>query len=159
MTSNNRFYVYLESQKEPYEVSREVYVNYYHDVWTTQKRMRRHNTCFCPKSQIHKCLGDCNMCPHYLSPDFSLDDEAIMLENILADSYLSEANIILHMDVNKALAQLTELQLGVAMTKMYDFSERYAAELLGLSKSTYHRTWVKVRDILAVLLADYATGG
>ncbi len=99
------------------------------------------------------------MCPHYLSPDLSFDDEGIMLENILADTYLSETDIVVRMDVNKALAQLTELQRGVAMTIMYGYTERDAALLLGISKSSYHRTWVKVRNILSVLLADYATGG
>ncbi len=61
--------IYIRSTKQWIAVTEEVYLEYYRPIWRTQKAAQKAKQCFCPKSKLWLCDGDCAMCEYRAAGD------------------------------------------------------------------------------------------
>ena len=145
-------------------ISEELYRELYPDIWKTQKRMQRSGQCVCPRNMLWRCDGDCVDCPYracgnevYLSTPIK-ETEGLDLSEILADNQSGPESLAMDRALLNALYQeLSALDHeGRHICQlMMEHSEREAAELMGLSRSSFKRRWAKLRVQLQEKLRDY----
>lgn len=161
-TNDKKFYIYLPNQKEPVEVTEEVYRAYYQPIWRALDFAKNHGRCLLDGNLWYKCQGDCGNCTYQTSGDMvsldeefegdsdnftrkdTLKEEYIPFDEILADAELLEA-------LFGVLEELTPEHQSICHCIMEGLSERTAAELLGMPRSNYRR---RVQKLLVQLKKD-----
>ena len=59
--------IYIRNTKQWVPVTEEVYLEYYRPIWRLQKEAQKNGECFCPRSKLWVCDGDCAMCEYHSS--------------------------------------------------------------------------------------------
>ena len=148
------------------EVSEEIYYEYYRPIWRTHEYAQRHGQCRCRKSDIWKCDGICQGCEFYtagnqISFDGTVDEEEgddLMLENAIADEASPLEEIITDMELLDALyeeLERLESERRQICELLMQYSEREAAEMMGIPRSTFKRKWSRVQKYLKARLKKY----
>ena len=148
------------------EVSEEIYYEYYRPIWRTHEHAQRHGQCRCRKSDIWKCDGVCQGCEFYtagnqISFDGTVDEEEgddLMLENATADEASPLEEIITDMELLDALyeeLERLEPERRQICELLMQYSEREAAEMMGIPRSTFKRKWSRVQKYLKARLKKY----
>ena len=148
------------------EVSEEIYYEYYRPIWRTHEHAQRHVQCRCRKSDIWKCDGVCQGCEFYtagnqISFDGTVDEEEgddLMLENATADEASPLEEIITDMELLDALyeeLERLEPERRQICELLMQYSEREAAEMMGIPRSTFKRKWSRVQKYLKARLKKY----
>ena len=148
------------------EVSEEIYYEYYRPIWRTHEYAQRHGQCRCRKSDIWKCDGVCQGCEFYtagnqISFDGTVDEEEgddLMLENAIADEVSPLEEIITDMELLDALyeeLEHLEPERRQICELLMQYSEREAAEMMGIPRSTFKRKWSRVQKYLKARLKKY----
>ena len=160
---DNRYFIPVNG--DPIEVSEEVYRAYYQPIWNTRYHAQQNSECRCTKTQLWKCDGVCPGCPFYTAgKKVSIDtpiggeDDELVLADTLADDTPTAESILMDEELLKALYdELDRLDpegkriCGLLM----HHSEREAAEIMGMARSTFKRHWDKIRAELQIKLKDY----
>ena len=152
----NRYFIPIDGM--PIEVSEEVYRAYYRPIWNTRYHAQKNGECRCTKAQIWKCDGVCPGCPFYAAgKKVSLDtaiggeDDDLTLGDTLADDAPTADSILMDEELLKALYdELDRLdpEGKRICALMMHHSEREAAEIMGMSRSTLNRRCAKIRLVL-----------
>ena len=161
---NKKFFVPVSGQWV--EVSEEIYYEYYRPIWRTHEYAQRHGQCRCRKSDIWKCDGICQGCEFYtagnqISFDGTVDEEEgddLMLENAIADEASPLEEIITDMELLDALyeeLERLEPERRQICELLMQYSEREAAEMMGIPRSTFKRKWSRVQKYLKARLKKY----
>ena len=147
------------------EVSEEFYRAVQPEIDRVRKRNQRNGSCVCPKKMLWACDLDCLICEYHASGKMSSldeplgsDDENLTLGGTLESDEASLEDLAVDRDLLKALYEaLEELDPeGRRMCElMKNCSEREAATLMGMPRSTFKRHWEKVREKLAEKLTPY----
>ena len=149
----------------PIEVSEEVYRAYYQPVWNARYHAQKNGECRCTKAQLWKCDGVCPGCPFYTTgKKVSIDtpiggeDDELTLGDTLADDTPSAESILVDKELLDALYdELNRLDpegKRICELLMYP-SEREAADIMGMARSTFKRHWAKVQAELQDKLKEY----
>lgn len=159
----NRYFIPIDGM--PIEVSEEVYRAYYRPIWNTRYHAQKNGECRCTKAQIWKCDGVCPGCPFYAAgKKVSLDttiggeDDDLTLGDTLADDAPTADSILMDEELLKALYdELDRLdpEGKRICALMMHHSEREAAEIMGMARSTFKRRWAKIRPVLQDRLKGY----
>ena len=159
----NRYFIPIDGM--PIEVSEEVYRAYYRPIWNTRYHAQKNGECRCTKAQIWKCDGVCPGCPFYAAgKKVSLDttsggeDDDLTLGDTLADDAPTADSILMDEELLKALYdELDRLdpEGKRICALMMHHSEREAAEIMGMARSTFKRHWAKIRPVLQDRLKGY----
>ena len=56
--------IYIRNTNQWVPVTTEFYLEYYRPLWRLQKEMQRNGQCFCSKSRLWICDGDCATCEY-----------------------------------------------------------------------------------------------
>lgn len=147
------------------EVSEEVYRAYYQPIWNTRYHAQKNGECRCTKTQLWKCDGVCPGCQFYTaSKKVSFDtpiggeNAELTLGDTLADDAPSAESILIDEELLNALyEELDRLDpegRRICELLMYH-SEREAAEIMGMARSTFKRHWAKIQAELQKKLRDY----
>ncbi len=163
--SNEAKKFFIPIDGTPIEVSEEVYRAYYRPIWNTRYHAQKNGECRCTKAQIWKCDGVCPGCPFYAAgKKVSLDtaiggeDDDLALGDTLADDAPTADSILMDEELLKALYdELDRLDPeGKRICElMMHHSEREAAEIMGMARTTFKRHWAKIRAVLQDKLKDY----
>lgn len=148
------------------EVSEEIYYEYYRPIWRTHEYAQRHGQCRCRKSDIWKCDGVCQGCEFYtagnqISFDGTVDEEEgddLMLENAIADEVSPLEEIITDIELLDVLYEELERldpERRQICELLMQYSEREAAEMMGIPRSTFKRKWSRVQKYLKARLKKY----
>ena len=158
-----KFFIPIDGM--PIEVSEEVYRAYYRPIWNTRYHAQKNGECRCTKAQIWKCDGVCPGCPFYaagkkVSIDTAIggEDDDLTLGDTLADDAPTADSILMDEELLKALYdELDRLdpEGKRICALMMHHSEREAAEIMGMARSTFKRHWAKIRAVLQDRLKDY----
>ncbi len=165
----SQFFYPIRDEKDPTKVtlvpiSEELYRKLYPEIWRTQKRMQRTGQCVCPRDMLWRCDGDCLDCPYracgnevYLSTPIR-EAEGLEMKEVIADTEPAPEDLILDRDLldalYKELAVLDSEDRRICELLM-EHSEREAAELMGLSRSSFKRRWAKLKPMLQKSLQEY----
>lgn len=161
------YFIYIPEARIYEPVSEEVYYEYYRPIWRMFKKEHYHKRCSCPGKSWRLCSGDCCTCFFHTAGDtLSLDmemgnseDDTVTLYETLADDSPSIESIIEDAALLEVLLQtLEELDPeGRKMCRliMEGCSERQAADMMNMARSTFKRHWDRVKEILADRLKDY----
>ena len=147
----NRYFIPIDGM--PIEVSEEVYRAYYRPIWNTRYHAQKNGECRCTKTQFWKCDGVCPGCPFYaagkkVSIDTAIggEDDDLTLGDTLADNAPTADSILMDQELLKALyEELDRLDPeGQRICElMMHHSEREAAEIMGMARSTFKRHWAE----------------
>ena len=147
------------------EVSEEVYKEYYRPIWRTRKRAQLAGSCACPKSQLWKCDGECQLCSFSatgdqvsLSTPIGGDHGEIPLSDRICDDVTPESRLFrkdLIEALYSALTQLDSDSRQLCFYIMQGKTEREIASTMNLSQSTLHYKKQKTLAILRKVLKDY----
>ena len=147
------------------EVSEEVYKEYYRPIWRTRKRAQLAGSCACPKSQLWKCDGECQLCSFSatgdqvsLSTPIGGDHGEISFSDRLCDDVTPETKLFrkdLIEALYSALTQLDSDSRQLCYFIMQGKTEREIAAALNLSQSTLHYKKQKTLALLRKVLQDY----
>ena len=165
MTNKDKKY-FIPVSGQWVEVSEEIYYEYYRPIWRTHEYAQRHGQCRCRKSDIWKCDGICQGCEFYtagnqISFDGTVDEEEdddLMLENAIADEASPLEEIITDMELLDALyeeLEHLEPERRQICELLMQYSEREAAEMMGIPRSTFKRKWSRVQKYLKARLKKY----
>ena len=164
MQNNDKKY-FIPVDGTPIEVSENVYRAYYQPIWNTRYHAQQNGECRCTKAQIWKCDGVCPGCPFYAAgKKVSLDttiggeDDDLTLGDTLADDAPTADSILMDEELLKALYdELDRLdpEGKRICALMMHHSEREAAEIMGMARSTFKRHWAKIRPVLQDRLKGY----
>ena len=165
MTNKDKKY-FIPVSGQWVEVSEEIYYEYYRPIWRTHEYAQRHGQCRCRKSDIWKCDGVCQGCEFYtvgnqISFDGTVDEEEgddLMLENAIADEASPLEEIITDMELLDALYEELECldpERRQICELLMQYSEREAAEMMGIPRSTFKRKWSQVQKYLKARLKKY----
>ena len=159
----NRYFIPIDGM--PIEVSEEVYRAYYRPIWNTRYHAQKNGECRCTKTQFWKCDGVCPGCPFYaagkkVSIDTAIggEDDDLTLGDTLPDNAPTADSILMDQELLKALYdELDRLDPeGQRICElMMHHSEREAAEIMGMARSTFKRHWAKIRAELQDRLKGY----
>lgn len=166
---SKEFFYPVRKANNPYEVelvpiSEEVYNAIYPHIWKTRKRMQRSGLCTCPKSMLWMCEADCELCPYRaagntVSFDAPLEDtEDLTLGDTISSDEPTPESILMDKAVLDALYdELDRLDSeGRRICELLmHHSEREAAEIMGMARSTFKRHWTKIQAELQKKLKDY----
>lgn len=161
--SNNRFFIPVNGT--PIEVSEEVYRAYYQPIWNTRYHAQKNGECRCTKAQLWKCDGVCPGCQFYAAgKKVSIDtpiggeEDELTLGDTLADDAPSAESILMDKELLDALYdELNRLDpegKRICELLMYH-SEREAADIMGMARSTFKRHWAKIQAELQDKLKEY----
>lgn len=122
-------------------VSDEVYSAYYQPVWRERDRARRHGGC--STADWRACGGDCGICPHRIGgDDWSLEYHIEKTGFDPADPNPDTETEVLEMlfpdTIEERLKDLDSESRLICIMIASGKTEREAAELMGLSKTTFH---------------------
>ena len=164
MQNNDKKY-FIPVDGTPIEVSEDIYRAYYQPIWNTRYHAQQNGECRCTKAQIWKCDGVCPGCPFYAAgKKVSLDttiggeDDDLTLGDTLADDAPTADSILMDEELLKALYdELDRLdpEGKRICALMMHHSEREAAEIMGMARSTFKRHWAKIRPVLQDRLKGY----
>ncbi len=156
---------FIHVDGNPIEVSEEVYGAYYQPIWNTRYHAQKNGECRCTKAQLWKCDGVCPGCPFYVAgKKVSIDtpiggeDDELTLGDTLADGAPSAESSLMYKELLNALyKELDRLDPeGKRICElMMHHSEREAADIMGMSRSTFKRRWAKIQAELQDKLKDY----
>ena len=164
MQNNDKKY-FIPVDGTPIEVSEEVYRAYYQPIWNTRYHAQKNGECRCTKAQLWKCDGVCPGCPFYAAgKKVSIDtpiggeDDELTLGDTLADDAPSAESILMDKELLDALYdELNRLDpegKRICELLMYH-SEREAADIMGMARSTFKRHWAKIQAELQDKLKEY----
>ncbi len=160
--------IYLRQDDVFVPVSDEVYCEYYRPIWAHMKRMRYHGRCYCPKSCIWECDGDCVTCRYARKGDIDSLDEP--RENADGDTYtLADAMADDSVDVESMAMDAALLDALFAKVKelepdlqdifgllLEEKSEREIAKILGYkSQTSVNRRRQKIKGVLGDALSGF----
>ena len=165
---NKQYFYPIRDAQNPYKVTLEAIPEHiYHEImpeiWKIRKRMQRSGQCTCPQSRLWTCDADCMICPYRaggreVSLSTPLEDaEDLTLEDTISGDDPTPESIAMDRALLDALhAELDALDPeGKRICELLGkHSEREAAELMGLSRSSFKRRWAKVKGGLADKLQD-----
>ena len=160
---DNRYFIPVDGT--PIEVSEEVYRAYYQPIWNTRYHAQKNGECRCTKTQLWKCDGVCPGCPFYAAgKKVSIDtpiggeEDEPTLGDTLADNAPTPDSILMDKLLLDALYdELNRLDpegKRICELLMYH-SEREAADIMGMARSTFKRHWAKIQAELQDKLKDY----
>lgn len=149
----------------PIEVSEEVYRAYYQPIWNARYHAQKNGECRCTKAQLWKCDGVCPGCPFYAAgKKVSIDtpiggeDDELTLGDTLADDAPTAESILMDNELLDALydelSRLDPEGKRICELLMYH-SEREAADIMGMARSTFKRHWAKIQVELQDKLKEY----
>lgn len=165
-----KFYYPVRNLDNPYDVqlvpvTEEVYRSVVPEIERTRKQMQRSGRCVCPKSMLWACDGDCAICPYSacgntVSLDVPLDDteDLTLGDTLISDNPSPEdiaANKALLAALYEELARLDPDGRRICELVAANCTEREAASILGISKTTYRYRWNKLKKQLAEKLQSY----
>ena len=164
MQNNDKKY-FIPVNGNPIEVSEEVYRAYYQPIWNTRYHAQKNGECRCTKAQLWKCDGVCPGCPFYAAgKKVSIDtpiggeEDELTLGDTLADDAPSAESILMDKELLDALYdELNRLDPDgrrICELLMYH-SEREAADIMGMARSTFKRHWAKIQAELQDKLKEY----
>ena len=147
------------------EVTEEFYRAVQPEIERVRKQKQRNSTCFCPKKKLWTCYIDCTIC-QYNAGDNTISFDAPLkgTEGLtLRDTLVSDEPSPDDAAMDKALLEALYDELdrldpdGKRMCELVaaNCTEREAAAILGVSKTTYRYRWAKLREKLAEKLKDY----
>jgi len=162
---NKDYRYFIPVDGTPIEVSEEVYRAYYQPIWNTRYHAQKNGECRCTKAQLWKCDGVCPGCPFYAAgKKVSIDtpiggeDDELTLGDTLADDAPSAESILMDKELLDALYdELNRLDpegKRICELLMYH-SEREAADIMGMARSTFKRHWAKIQAELQDKLKEY----
>ncbi len=169
MSQKQRFYP-VRNAADPTKVTlepitEEQYRALYPEIWRTQKQMRKLGRCVCPTAKLWACDADCLICEHcavgnQISIDSPISDaEDLTLADTLADDAPTPESIALDCDLLQALyeelARLDPEGKRICALIAAGKSEREAAKIMDLSRSTFKRHWAIVQAQLAEALESF----
>ena len=164
MQNNDKKY-FIPVNGNPIEVSEEVYRAYYQPIWNTRYHAQKNGECRCTKAQLWKCDGVCPGCPFYAAgKKVSIDtpiggeDDELTLGDTLADDAPSAESILMDKELLDALYdELNRLDPeGKRICELLIYhSEREAADIMGMARSTFKRHWAKIQAELQDKLKEY----
>ena len=163
--SNEAKKYFIPVDGNPIEVSEEVYRAYYQSIWNTRYHAQKNGECRCTKAQLWKCDGVCPGCPFYAAgKKVSIDtpiggeDDELTLGDTLADDTPSAESILVDKELLDALYnelnRLDPEEKRICELLMYH-SEREAASIMGMARSTFKRHWAKIQAELQDKLKEY----
>lgn len=164
MQSNDKKY-FIPVNGTIIEVSEEVYRTYYRPIWNTRYHAQKNGECRCTKAQLWKCDGVCPGCSFYTAgKKVSIDtpigggDDELTLCDTMADDAPSAESLLMDKELLDALydelIHLDPEEKRICELLMFH-SEREAAEIMCLSRSTFKRHWAKIQAKLQDKLKDY----
>lgn len=164
MQNNDKKY-FIPVDGTPIEVSEEVYRAYYQPIWNIRYHAQKNGECRCTKAQLWKCDGVCPGCPFYAAgKKVSIDtpiggeEDELTLGDTLADDAPSAESILMDKELLDALYdELNRLDPDgrrICELLMYH-SEREAADIMGMARSTFKRHWAKIQAELQDKLKEY----
>ena len=162
---NKDYRYFIPVDGTPIEVSEEVYRAYYQPIWNTRYHAQKNGECRCTKAQLWKCDGVCPGCPFYAAgKKVSIDtpiggeEDELTLGDTLADDAPSAESILMDKELLDALYdELNRLDpegKRICELLMYH-SEREAADIMGMARSTFKRHWAKIQAELQDKLKEY----
>ena len=167
MTSqDNQRKVYIRSTKQWVPVTEEVYLEYYRPIWRLQKDAQKNGQCMCPKSKLWLCDGDCATCEYRAAgnttsldaPLENGDGDEFSLVDTLEDPNAAFADVIVdRLLLERLIDELTEQYpegKRICELIMEGQSERQAANVLNMTRSTFKRRWSMIKDELAQRLKN-----
>ena len=160
---DNRYFIPVDGN--PIEVSEEVYRAYYQPIWNARYHAQKNGECRCTKAQLWKCDGVCPGCPFYAAgKKVSIDtpiggeDDELTLGDTLADDAPTAESILMDKELLDALydelSRLDPEGKRICELLMYH-SEREAADIMGMARSTFKRHWAKIQAELQDKLKEY----
>lgn len=163
--SNEKKEYFIPVDGNPIEVSEEVYRAYYQPVWNARYHAQKNGECRCTKAQLWKCDGVCPGCPFYAAgKKVSIDtpiggeDDELTLGDTLADDVPTAESILMDKELLDALYEELE-RLDPEGKRICELlmrhSEREAADIMGMARSTFKRHWAKIQAELQDKLKDY----
>lgn len=163
--SNEAKKYFIPVDGNPIEVSEEVYRAYYQPIWNTRCHAQKNGECRCTKAQLWKCDGVCPGCTFYaVGKKVSIDtpiggeEDELTLGDTLADDAPTPDSILMDKELLNALYdELNRLDPeGKRICELLmNHSEREAADIMGMARSTFKRHWAKIQSELQDKLKDY----
>lgn len=146
-------------------VSKAFYQTFYREICRKRKKMQRNGECVCPLKKLWKCDGNCEYCRYYSIKQEELcldapiaDTEGILLLDTIASEYWLPEKIA----EDKELFDALRFELSILGAKAYraleltsKFSEREAAKLMGVPRSSFRRYLAKIKSQLTEKLNEY----
>ena len=164
MESQERKY-YIPIDGQLIEVCREIYCEFYRPIWRARKRAQLTGGCTCPKSQLWKCDGECQLCTFSatgqqvsLSTPIGGEHDEIYLVDRLCDDVTPESRLLrkeLNEALYSALAQLDSDGRQICLLIMQGKTEREIAAVMNRSQTTLHYQKHKALEFLRKALQDY----
>lgn len=167
MTSqDNQRKIYIRNTKQWVPVTEEVYLEYYRPIWRLQKDAQKNGQCMCPKSKLWLCDGDCATCEYRAAgnttsldaPLENGDGDEFSLVDTLEDPNAAFADVIVdRLLLERLIDELTEQYpegKRICELIMEGQSERQAANVLNMTRSTFKRRWLMIKDELAQRLKN-----
>ena len=167
MTSqDNQRKIYIRNTKQWVPVTEEVFLEYYRPIWRLQKDAQKNGQCMCPKSKLWLCDGDCATCEYRAAgnttsldaPLENGDGDEFSLVDTLEDPNAAFADVIVdRLLLERLIDELTEQYpegKRICELIMEGQSERQAANVLNMTRSTFKRRWLMIKDELAQRLKN-----
>ena len=162
-TKENNYFIPVNGT--PIEVSEEVYRAYYQPVWSTRYHAQKNGECRCTKAHLWTCDGVCPGCRFYAAgKKISIDtpiggeDDELTIGDTLVDDIPTAESVLIDQELLDALFdELNRLDpegKHICELLMYH-SEREAADIMGMARSTFKRHWAKIQAHLQDKLKDY----
>jgi hypothetical protein len=114
---NKQYKIYIRSTKQWVPVTEEIYREYYRPIWRLQKEAQKAGQCFCPKSKLWICDGDCAVCEYHAAgntvsldaPMENTDGDEFSLIDTIEDPTSNFANILVdRLLLEQLLGELAE---------------------------------------------------
>ena len=162
-SKQKKYYIPVEGQL--IEVSEEVYKAYYQPIWRARYHAQKNGECRCPQHQLWQCEGICPGCQYHstgkkvsIDTPIGSEDSGITLGDTLQDDAVSAIDLLI--DAELLIALYEELDRldpeGKRICElMMHHSEREAAAIMEMPRSTFKRHWAKARETLKEKLKDY----
>jgi len=165
MQNKDNYQIYNKSTHEWVPVSREVFKTYIKEIDTYRRKEQRHGRCACPQSKNWLCDMNCHCCEFHkagdmLSADAEMNTEedctTILETTPDPNSDIEEALALCELFemLHKELERLDPEGRRICELLMYH-SEREAADIMGMARSTFKRHWTKIQAELRKKLKDY----
>ena len=158
-----RYFIPVDGQL--IEVREEIYKEYYRPIWRARKRAQKGGNCGCPKSQLWKCDGECQLCSFSaagdqvsLSTPIGGEHGEISLSDRLSDDVTPESRLFRKDLIEALYSSLTQLDSDsrqLCFFIMQGKTEREIAATMNLSQSTLHDKKQKTLALLRKILQDY----
>ena len=161
---NQKEQYYVPVNGELVEVDERIYRAYFRPIWQARYYARKNDECSCPIELLSCCDGICPGCEFYVpkltvslqSPISDRPNNPIYLD-VLAGPSKSPEFLVLESElietVYKAIHELEAENRRLCILLMH-FSERETASIMGMSRASVRRRWVRIKKELIALLKD-----